>query len=329
MGILGAGAIGTYVGGLLASEGREVVLIGRERVRRELEGGLRLTDLDGRATRVSVRIETDPAALADCGVVLVAVKSGATVEAAQTAASFCARDALLISLQNGLRNAEMLRANGPLRALAGIVGFNVVSNGATYRRTTTGPLVIEATKDPRVEDAARAWRSAGLEVALRHDVRALQWSKLIMNLSNAVSALSGEPTPVLLFDPAYRRILRATLAEALGVLRAAKVKTRRFGPLPVQLFPWVLGLPTPALRVVLAAQLRVDPEARSSMWDDLQRGRKTEVEELNGEIVRLALATGMDAPLNRRLVELVHRAEARGPGSPNLRAAELGALLSL
>ena len=80
----------------------------------------------------------------------------------------------------------------------------------------------------------------------------------------------------------------------------------------------VLKLPTPLVRLVLGAQLKLDPESRASMWVDLERGRPTEVDMLNGEIVRLAKAHGTDAPLNRRLVELVHEAERAGQGSPGL-----------
>ena len=80
---------------------------------------------------------------------------------------------------------------------------------------------------------------------------------------------------------------------------------------------------TPLVRLVTRAQMKVDPEARSSMWQDLDRGRPTEVEYLNGEIVRIAERVGRAAPLNRRMVELVHDAERDGPGSPNLDAVTL------
>lgn len=103
------------------------------------------------------------------------------------------------------------------------------------------------------------------------------------------------------------------------------MKTARVGPLPVRLFPALLGLPTPLFRMLARAQLKVDPEARSSMWEDLARGRTTEVEQLNGEIVRLAEKCGVDAPVNRRLVALVHAAEEQGAGSPNLSAETLAA----
>jgi 2-dehydropantoate 2-reductase len=87
--------------------------------------------------------------------------------------------------------------------------------------------------------------------------------------------------------------------------------------------PTVLRLPTLLVRLVTGAQMKVDPEARSSMWEDLTRGRPTEVDYLNGEIVRVAARHHTDAPLNARIVELVHTAERAGPGSPDLDAAAL------
>ena len=169
--------------------------------------------------------------------------------------------------------------------------------------------------------------ACGFEVELSSNIRAMQWAKLIMNLNNAVGALTDVPTRELLFTQEYRRILAAIMAEALAVMKQAGVHPAKLGAIPVGLFPLMLRLPTPVLRVVARAQLKIDPQARSSMWEDVSRGRLTEVDFLNGEIVRLAASCGAEAPLNRRVVELVHEVEARGRGSPRLGAEGLwGAL---
>lgn len=333
---MGAGSIGCYLGGLLAREGHPVTLVGRPRVMAELaERGLSLRDLDGGSARVVpgeglLEVASDAASLGSVEVILVTVKSGQTESAAQELAPLLREDAVVISLQNGVRNPDVLREQLPRHTvLAGIVGFNVVGRDGVYRRTTTGPLVIEASRDARVPAVVDALSRGGLEASLASDVRAQQWSKLVMNLNNAVSALSGKPTPVLLFDPAYRRILRAIMREPLFVMQRAGIRIARFGALPAQVFPHLLALPTPILRVALRAQLRVDADARSSMWEDLERGRPTEVDALNGEIVRVAERAGIDAPLNRRVVAAVHDAERRGPGSPQLSASQLAEALGL
>lgn len=325
---MGAGAIGCYVGGCLAAEGADVVFVGRERTKKELEAsGLVLSDLDGRSGRVvskeSIEVSVDAAALAGCDVVLCCVKSAQTAEVAAELAPILKPGAAVLSLQNGVRNADVLRKVLTEQVvLAGIVGFNVVfKGGGTYRQATSGPLVFESSApDPRLETLFELLTRARLSPERPTDIRPLQWSKLIMNLNNAVGALSDRPTVELLSIVGYRRILRALISEALQVLRAAKIPTARLGPLPPSVLPWVLGLPSPLFRLVASAQVKIDPSARSSMWEDITRNRPTEVDYLNGEIVRLAAECGASAPLNTRILELVHAAEAAQQGSPGLSA---------
>lgn len=334
IGVMGAGAVGCYVGGSLAAEGHDVVFVGRERLKKELEAsGLVLADLDGATGRVVAKeklaFQTKLSALANRDVVLCCVKSAQTEETARELASVLPPGTVVVSLQNGVRNADVLSAAlTEQHVLGGIVGFNVVSKGSgTFRRATSGPLVIESSADPRVVELVRGLSAAGFQVELVKDIRPLQWSKLVMNLNNAVGALSDRPTKELLFSAGYRRILGAVMAEAVKVLRAAKTPTAKLGALPVGLFPLVLRLPSAILRVIAGAQVKIDPEARSSMWEDLSRNRPTEVDHLNGEIVRLAESCGATAPLNARMVKIVHDAEKRGAGSPKLTAEELWSAL--
>jgi 2-dehydropantoate 2-reductase len=189
--------------------------------------------------------------------------------------------------------------------------------------------VIEAMEHARTARLGDALRRAGFAVRLTDDIAPLQWAKLTMNLNNAVSALSDAPTREIVFDPGYRRVLGAIIREAITVMRAAGIRPGRLGAIPVTWFPFVVHMPTALLKVVSRAQLKIDPEARSSMWEDLARGRLTEVEYLNGEIVRLAESRGIDAPLNRRIVELVHEAERAGRGSPRMSADAMRAALRI
>ena len=336
IGVMGAGAIGCYVGGCLAAEGADVVFVGRERTKKELEAsGLVLSDLEGNTGRVvskdRIGVFTKASALADCDVVLCCVKSAQTAEVGAELAEVLAPGAIVASLQNGVRNADVLRESlGKHVVLGGIVGFNVVSKGAgTFRRATSGPLVLErAFEDPRIDALVTLLAAARLDPSLVADIRPLQYSKLVMNLNNAVGALSDRPTVELLSVEGYRRILRAVMAEALAVLRAAKIPTGRLGPLPTRMLPFLLGLPAPLFRVLASAQIKIDPSARSSMWEDISRNRPTEVDYLNGEIVRVAAECGAPAPLNKRIVELVHTAECAQRGSPALSPEALWSALN-
>src|SRR5262245_50796098 len=224
---MGAGSIGCYVGGALAASGVPVVCVGRDRVRAEVAAhGLTIVDLGGVERRVPVERITfavDAGALAACEAVLCCVKSGQTVEAGEALARSLPEGALVVSAQNGVGNAAALR--GPLRGrvvLAGIVGFNVRSLGdGVFRRATSGPLAIESSAHRALPALVDALRSAGFEVDVVADLRAMQWSKLVVNLGNAINALSGVPTQAMLASAGYRRVLRAVIGEAVAVLRGA------------------------------------------------------------------------------------------------------------
>jgi 2-dehydropantoate 2-reductase len=304
-----------------------------------------------------VRVATATGALAACDVVLCCVKSQHTEDAARDLASVLRPDAVVVSLQNGVRNPDTLRAHlGARPVVASIVTWNVVYTAqraapvgsaagpatpgvspsaarevavdGTYRRATSGPLMLERREDARVGALIAALRVAGVPVELRDDLRPDQWTKLIVNLNNAVSALTDVSTGRLLAEPGYRRIIAAVVGEGVRVVRGAGIRPARWNGMPIGLMARVLRLPTPLVKLVTRRQLKTDPAARSSMWQDLAADRPTEVEHLNGEIVRLAAQTGAAAPVNRRIVELIHAAEAAHAGSPRLSADELWARLT-
>ncbi len=322
---MGAGAVGCYVGGRLARvDGVEVVLVGRPWLREQVAAsGLSLVDLAGREHSIradELTVETSASSLAGCDVVLCCVKSGQTDEVGAGLAGVLGPDAVVVSLQNGVRNAERLRARLAGRVvLAGIVGFNVVArDGGGFRHTTVGALMVERTDEPRGARLVAAMRAAGLEAGMPSEIERHQWAKLLVNLSNAVSALSGAPTRDMVLRPGYRRIVAAVMGEGYRVLRAAGIRPASLRGIPVGWLPRLLRLPTPLVRLLARAQLKADPEARSSMFADLDRRRTTEVDDLNGEIVRLAERAGVEAPLNARLVQLIREAEVAGAGSPCL-----------
>lgn len=334
VGVHGAGAIGCYVGGrLLAAGAAEVVLVGRPRVAAEVAAhGLSVQDFDGAVATVPparVRFATDAAALASCQVVLCCVKSQHSEAAAGELAAVLPADALVVSLQNGVRNPDILRGRlGARVVVPSIVSWNVVTVDHVYRRATSGPLVLERSREPRMVRLVAALRAAGVPVDEEAELAPHQWTKLLVNLNNAISALSDAPTARLLLEPGYRRVIAAVVDEGVRVVRAAGVRLARWNGVPVGVMPRILRLPTPLVKLITRRQLAVDPAARSSMWQDLAAGRPTEVDYLNGEIVRLAGQHGVPAPLNARVVELIHAAEAAGRGSPALAADALWAALN-
>ena len=314
--IFGAGSIGAYVGGALIAGGAEVVLIGRASMRERIAlHGLTVSDMDGRDTHLpaaQVHFSEDPSALAGAGMVLVTVKSADTESTAQLLALHAAPGALIVSLQNGIGNADVLRRALPGRAvLAGMVPFNVVQlPESRFHRGTEGSLMVEAS--PALTPWLPLFEAAGLPLVQRTDFVAVQWGKLLLNLNNAINALSGIPLKAQLSDRDYRRCLALLIDEALRALHAAGIVPAQIGKVPPSGLPRLMRLPDWLFKRVAASALRIDPEARSSMWEDLQAGRRTEIDYLNGAVVALAERAGLDAPANQRIVALVHAAERGG-----------------
>ena len=323
--VMGAGAIGCYVGGLLAAvhprsdaasladavPGAEgVTLIGRPRVLAQVAAqGLQLTACDAPPRRVpadALTLATEPPACRDATpLVLLCTKSGATAEAAAQLAEVLPARALVISFQNGVRNADAARTAAPsLHVLPGMVAFNVAELApGHWHRGTEGGLAVQ--DDPRLAPWLPWFAAAGLRLQRYADLRPLQWGKLLFNLNNPVNALSGLPLRAELMQRDYRRAFAALMDEALAALHAARIQPARLTPLPTGWLPSVLRLPTPLFRVLAARMLRIDAEARSSMADDVAAGRRTEVDVFCGEVVRLAEAHGLAAPRNARMVELL------------------------
>ncbi len=257
---------------------------------------------------------------------LLCVKSGATAEAASTLARHLPAGTLVVSMQNGVSNAAVAQAHAlALTVRAGMVPYNVVALApGHYHRGTSGTLAAQ-------DDAAlRAWvpafAAAGAPLQLHRDMNQMLWGKLLLNLNNAVNALSGLPLRAQLLQRDYRLCMAALIDEALAVLKAAGIAPAHLTPLPPAALPFVLRLPTPLFRLLAARLLRIDAKARTSMADDLSRGRPTEIDALCGEVVRLARAQGVAAPVNTRIAALVQA----WPGDPRTRSgAELRAELGL
>ena len=325
--IAGAGAIGCFVGGLIAHGGGDVRFLARERIASMiLAHGLALTDytgLDAHIPASALKVSTDPAVLAQADIIIVTVKSGATAEMAGLIEAHAPAAASVVSLQNGIANGDILRDALPGRDVrAGMIAYNVLNAGeGRFHRGTAGGIVIEAGEG----NLAEALSAPHLAVHESSDMLAVQWGKLLVNLNNALNALSGVPLYEQLSDRDWRALIADEIEEALPALKAEGIKPRSAFPIPIALVPHVMRLPTPVYKVVAGASLRIDPQARSSMWEDLEQGRKTEIGELQETVVALCDKHGLAAPVNKRVAALVRECEAKGGGSPKLMPADVRA----
>jgi 2-dehydropantoate 2-reductase len=329
--VAGAGVIGCYVGGTLAREGRRVTLLVRPRLARAIvQNGLRISDVDGRDAVLSTKsigVTADPAAaFAESDIVLVSVKSGATAEMAGLIAAHAPARCTVVSLQNGVGNADVLRAalGAGRTVVPAMVPFNVVhreeeGRPPLFHRSTGGAIQIA----PGAADLRATLDVPGLAVRENPDMAGVLWSKLLVNLSNANNALAGVSIIDTISDRGWRKLFAAQLEEALKVYRAAGIRPAKIAGMNPAILPWLWRLPDFLFRRFAARMGSLDPRARTSMLEDLERRRTTEIDYLHGEIAGLARKVGVKTPVIDEMIRRVKAAEAAGKGSPHLRAAEI------
>ncbi|WP_431510667.1 ketopantoate reductase family protein [Variovorax sp. DAIF25] len=290
--VMGAGAVGCYYGAMLARAGHEVVLIGRpahvEAVRAR---GLRL-EAQTFDEHVPMAASTEPDAVRGADLVLFCVKSTDTEAAAAQIAPHLAPGALVLTLQNGVDNDE--RARSVLRSHEVAAAVVYVATGMAgpghVKHNGRGELVIAPSA--RGEKVAQALRAAGVPTEISGNVRGALWAKLVLNCAyNALSAITQLPYGVLVRNEGVPGVLRDVVAECLAVAQAE-------------------GVTIPGdIDVAVAGIARTMPAQFSSTAQDLARGKRSEIDHLNGFVLRRGEALGVPVPANRLLWALVRLLE--------------------
>jgi len=291
--VMGAGAVGCYYGGMLARAGRSVTLIGRpqhvEAIRRD---GLLL---DTRTFKEHVRLEasTEVGAVQGADLILFCVKSTDTEIAAGEMKPHLKPDAIVLTLQNGVDNAERLQAR-----LSQVVAPTVVyvatemAGPGHLKHHGRGELVIAQTAAS--EAVAKTFAEAGIPTQVSDNVIGALWMKLILNCAyNALSAISQLPYGRVVPGEGVEGVMRDIVQECVTVAHAGGVK------LPGDAWQAVAGL------------VQTMPTQYSSTAQDLARGKRSEIDHLNGYVMRKGEALGVPTPVNRTLFALVKLIEAR------------------
>jgi 2-dehydropantoate 2-reductase len=295
--VLGAGAVGCYSGAMLALAGHQVLLVGRASfVEAVSQDGLVL-EKDGERLVARVEASADPSAIAGAGMVIVCVKSGDTEQAGRQVAPYLDPTARVLSLQNGVSNAE---------TLAGILGRPVLPVVVYVASRMTGAGVVrhEGRGDLELsgrgaEDIAEILNAAGVETRVSEDVMSSLWAKLVVNCAiNPLSAITGLPYGKMAAQAGVPQLMEDIAREALSVALAEGVSV------PDSVFETIRTIP-----VSMAGQ-------HSSTAQDRMRGKPTEIDFLNGDIVRRASRLGIPVPINRTLTLLVKSAERGQAGNP-------------
>lgn len=290
---MGAGAVGCYYGAVLARAGHQVTLIGRaqhvEAVRRV---GLRL-QTNQFDEFIKLQSSTEPDAMRGAEIVLFSVKSTDTEAAGKALAPHLARDAAIVTLQNGVDNAERLAATLGREVIPAVVYVAVEMAGAGHvRHHGRGELVIGRASAS--EAIVAAFAGAGVKVDVSDHVMGALWAKLIVNSAyNALSAITQLPYGRLVRNAGVPAIMDDVVDECLAVAKAAGVQ--------------VPGDMHDAVRRIAQTM----PDQYSSTAQDLSRQKKTEIEHLNGFVVRKGESLGVRTPVNRTLLALVKALESR------------------
>ena len=293
--VMGAGAVGCYFGALLARAGHRVTLIGRQAHVQAIEAhGLRLQSatLD---EHVRLSASTEAKAVAGADVVLLCVKSTDTETAARQIQPHLAPGALVLTLQNGVDNDERVRAMlGPAQPVAAAVVYvaTAMAGPGHVRHFGRGDLLIAPS--PVSERLALELGAAGIPTQVSGNVRGALWAKLVINCAyNALSAITQQPYGWLVQQDGASAVIADLVAECQAVAQADGVRMD--------------GDVHAAVRGIAQSM----PGQLSSTAQDLARGRPSEIEHLNGYVVRRGAALGLATPVNRALLVLVRMLQAK------------------
>ena len=292
--ILGAGAMGSLFGGLLAEAGREVCLVDiwAEHVAAVNDSGLSI-EHEEKTRTIRLRAVTRPREAPAADLVVVFVKSTDTPKAAEVLGPLLSPSGLVLTLQNGMGNADALCARTEAaRVLAGSTSHGATLLGpGRIRHAGRGPTVIgswQGNDERPAERVAAIFSQAGIETTVSEDIREVLWNKLLINVGiNAITALTGIRNGQLLDLECTRELSRAAVREAMAVARARGVRVR-----------------DDMAEVVFQVAAATGPN-RSSMGQDVDHRRRTEIKTINGVIVAESRKLGLAAPVNQTLTALV------------------------
>jgi len=324
--VFGAGSIGCYLGGLLIAQGLEVVFIGRDRLKQAVQkDGLTLTHFDSAPVYIApdrLVVETTPSALEGCNLILLCTKSQDTAEAANAIKDFVAPGAQIVSCQNGIGNVPVLKdtLGSDFMISGAIIPYNVTPTGpASFHCGTGGALHFEHNLP---QDIRKAFDAAGQEAKYGGNFEGDQWAKLIVNLNNALNSLSGGTLRDGFLQKDYRLAFAKLVREGLSVAKAKGIKMGKFNGRSPTLLMKTLKLPNFLYQILMDRLVKIDAKARSSMLDDLETGRDSEIYYLQGEIVRQGKALKVDISANLKILKAVNRAFENG-ASPKLSGSDI------
>ena len=308
--IFGTGLIGSYLAGCFHQNNNHVHLLGRDTSRASFKDGFKLSDFKKNSFETNEQLEfIKPSSSNTFDIVWLTVKCTSIASVIEPMNSLLVPSSTIICCQNGFGSEQIIKDAFPNnKVLCAVVGFNVAQ--VTYNhwhRSTEGALVIENTAETQNFD--HLLQNELLPIRLSNDIEAERWSKLQLNLANAVNALSDIPIKEMLEKREYRLIIAQLMRELLLVTNARQLNLPKVSALHGKFIPLLMSLPNFIFKRVAQKMLTIDPQARTSMWHDLNNKRKTEIDFINGAVVSNAAQLGISSPLNNAVISLIKSVE--------------------
>jgi 2-dehydropantoate 2-reductase len=326
--IIGAGAVGTILASYLAAAGRPIKLYAREADLAAFSAADRICidRVTGRPPLIAPKpVLTTSLDLEGIDYVLICVKFPDLDSVLDALPQPLPAKLTLVSTLNGIGALRHIRERFPGQPA---VSMSILFNGQLleplHARITTRPQVLAPSDDPGLR---QLFAGSGMKV-IAADGESAAWGKLLINLANAMGAVTHTTFRDFLTQPDLRRIYADLIAEAVHCLRSAGISFKLPLPIPYRAYDLLLRHGGQLLWLLVRSRNGLSDGAYPSMVADIEAGRPTEIEQLNGEVVRLAREHGLGAPLNAKLVELVHALEQQKPPR-YLTPAELRAKLIL
>jgi 2-dehydropantoate 2-reductase len=298
--VVGAGAVGGYFGGMFARAGAPTVFVGRKHFADAVNSKGLVLDKSQGVERIRVSATIEMSAVRDCSLILFCVKANDTSATAKQMAPFLAPDATVVCLQNGVDNADRVRAAANVVAVPAAVYVAVsVPETGRVKHLARGDLII-GPRSKIATELTKLFIRAGIPCRISENIEGELWVKLLRNCAlNAISALGHARYGEIAQNADAQQLMKQIIDEVLAVAHGSGIV------LP--------GIGDPESGMAAAMELATQMAgALSSTAQDLDRGRSTEIDALNGYIARLGAKLGISTPVNHALFTLVKLAEQVG-----------------
>ncbi len=305
VGVAGAGAVGCHYGSLLQQGGLDVVCLTRgEHLAALKENGLTHISNNG-SVELNIQASDDPSILTDCDVILLTCKTTALDELCQQLGPVISNKTVLVTMQNGVTAPDQAIhyfPQSPLIAASAFIGVRIEKPGVIIH-SAAGHIRLghwgasgqgDGAASAALEKLIAAWDRSGVDADRVSDMKRMLWYKMLWNCGfNAITALAHRYARDIAKDEDSVRWVRAAMQEAMNVARAESIQ-----------------VPSDAIEQHLALTMKAGP-VKSSMWQDMEHGRPTEIEAMNGFVAKRAEELGLEAPVNDLLASLIRASERK------------------